>query len=195
MPVTMQYFKRTVSLDEPFPERDSLAVAIVETAFHDVFAEGGFTVRDARLGPGDLDSNPDLRAELGAQNADFQHALAQIRRTDGPLKVILRPETGKFAERAKTDYLIFVSGKGFETSGGRKGTDIATSIVTGVLFGVTMVSQWKGTFLHVALVDGHSGEVLWYNANRVSESNFNTLNREDMKILVRMLLRPLKKRR
>ncbi len=105
----------------------------------------------------------------------------------------LFPANGQFSEiaaRLATRYFLSVSGVAFGTTEATKQFDLQQRSTFKVFYDrpLTYEYHWQGLSLELALVDGRSGEVLWYNANDPRESNYDPLDQEQVETLCASLL-------
>ncbi len=103
------------------------------------------------------------------------------------------PANGQFSEiktTLTTRYFLYVSGVAFGTTEATKQFDLQQRSTFKVFYDrpLTYEYQWQGLSLELALVDGQSGEVIWYNANDPRESNYDPLDQEQVETLCASLL-------
>jgi hypothetical protein len=74
----------------------------------------------------------------------------------------LGPQVSVFAEQAQAEALLFVDAIDHVHTAGRQALT-ALGVIVGLAAGVYVVPQGGGTVIRVALVDGRSGDILWFN--------------------------------
>lgn len=182
----VDFFQRTATINDPKPEFNKEVSNVAKKALENVLAQGQIKVISAGLSDSLLSADQELALSLTRVKQSFAAACDSIaRRKKKTLSDVLSPEIGYFADHVQTEYLIFARGSGYQSSGGAKGKDI----VMAGLFGSGI--QWNGLFLEVALVDGNTGQVLWYNRNTDSDSNYKPRELNSAEELCRKLLKKL----
>ena len=74
----------------------------------------------------------------------------------------LGPQVRALADQAQADALLFVDAIDHISTGGRQAL-MALGILAGLATGVFVTPGGGGTVISVALVEGQSGDILWYN--------------------------------
>ena len=131
-----------------------------------------------------LAQNPELRSAIYNQEAAAQRVHLAM---DGTGKTINVPYDGDpdlFADAADCDFLAFVRGTGYFTTGGAQATDVALSI----LFGGPTTPD-TSTFLTAFIVDANLGKVIWYN--EVKRDSSDPRKRSNLLDSVKKLFEPL----
>ncbi len=93
-----------------------------------------------------------------------------------------------FTTNAK--YLLFVTGVAFETDLAVKHEDIQQRERFKLFFDSPMdyQNQWNGVQVEMAIVNAITHEVVWYNYNKVEDSNYNPRKKNEIKSLCSKLL-------
>ena len=68
---------------------------------------------------------------------------------------------------------------------------LSIAAATMLLFGGMAYRQQKGIQIELALVNANTAEVVWYNRNKPSETNYNPLDVASVQKLCAKLLKPL----
>ncbi|HEX9916947.1 MAG TPA: hypothetical protein VGB16_04345 [candidate division Zixibacteria bacterium] len=195
MPPEFHMFERTATIDEPKPELDAEADSNIVNALNEVLKEGGFVSVAVPMNDSALVYDQELALDLTRQKQSFDKACdSAIVSKKKTVNLTVDPNVGVFADLAQTDYLLFVRGMGYQTSGGAKAKDVAIGALSAVLFGTYAGSQWTGMVLEIGLVDANSAELLWYNRNTVDQSNYNARQPKSAKKLCKKILEKLVKK-
>jgi hypothetical protein len=103
-----------------------------------------------------------------------------------PINTALR----KLLNKTNTRYFLYVTGLAFGTSEATKQYYMAQKQLFQQLYQNTLVHnyQWWGLQLQLVLLDAKSGRILWYNYNKENDSNYNPLNKDDIRRLCLELL-------
>lgn len=96
----------------------------------------------------------------------------------------------KLLNKTNTRYFLYVTGLAFGTSEATKQYYMAQKQMFQQLYQNTLVHnyQWWGLQLQLVLVDAGTGQILWYSYNKENNSNYNPLNKEDIRKLCLKLL-------
>jgi hypothetical protein len=95
----------------------------------------------------------------------IRHAYGKLSQAVLTQQFTLGKGTAPLAERAATNYVMFVWFRGFTRSGGDKAGEIGKAVAIGMLTAGVFVPERKPSGeadLDVALVQGSSGEILWW---------------------------------
>ncbi|UCE86953.1 MAG: hypothetical protein JSU66_04250 [Deltaproteobacteria bacterium] len=115
---------------------------------------------------------PDLRFELSQLQGAYVEALHEMYETPAistseakKYDRTLGPQVNLFADLAEADALVLCHFSGFKKSGGERAEDIAMTVLIAVatLGSVINPEAGQGAILHVSLVDGITGDILWSN--------------------------------
>ena len=125
--------------------------------------------QNVRLTKEDLEKEPDLKFELTKVQEKFtqinQEILNKARKKE--INYSIGSDINQFADRADADVLIFIRGTGFKKSAGQVTKDIFKAIaITVATAGVVQPSghyTYYAQDLQIAVVDGDTGDILWYN--------------------------------
>ena len=195
MPPEFHMFERTPTVNEPKPEFDAEACSNIVNALSEVLKEGDFTPIIVPLSDSVLMADQELALDLTRQKQSFAKACdSAITSRKKNINISVDPDVGIFANLAKTDYLLFVRGTGYQTSGGAKARDVAVGAISAILFGSYAGSQWTGMVLEIGLVDGNTGELLWYDRNTPDQSNYDARQPKSVKKLCKKILEKLIKK-
>ncbi len=133
--------------------------------------EHDFAVRVVPLDDEMLTAVPELRFETSQSHQAFANAMSEMYETEDMWKSnaenyerSLGPVVNQFAELADVDALLFSRYSGFTKSGGEMLKDVAVAAIVGVM------SPKEGATLQVSLVDGDTGDLLWTNLVRSTDS-------------------------
>jgi hypothetical protein len=109
---------------------------------------------------------------------------------DGNRKFPATPEMQLMISNINTRYFLFATGDAYGTSEEKKQFD-ALQAQTFELFydhAFAYNYQWHGIQLNLFIVDAKSGEVIWYNHNRSSDTKYNPFDKKEIKNLCWKLL-------
>ena len=190
LPPVLQYFKRTNLGNEPMPEFNEMVDENVMLGLRTAMSEMNFTFRPVNITDELLLQDQDLALDLTHVRNDFSKALGVMSRSRGDVEIRFSPTVNVFAERAQADLILMAQGYGFETSGGKKTKDAITAGI-GAVFGYLPRVQFTATQLIVFVIDGVTGDLLWFNYNPDSDTSYNAKDRSDMEKLTFRLLEPL----
>ena len=190
LPPVLQYFRQTNLGNEPMPEFNEMVHENVKLGLRETMSGMYFTFRPVNITDELLLQDQDLALDLTHVRSDFSKALAVMSRSRGGVDIRFSPIVNVFAERAQADLILMVQGYGFETSGGKKTKDAITAGI-GAVFGYLPRVQFTATQLIVFVIDGVTGDLLWFNYNPDSDTSYNAKDRSDMEKLTFRLLEPL----
>ncbi|GEM_PF-4999771 len=122
--------------------------------------------------------DPEVGTEWGKLKEKYAHLVADFcnqfaaKMKYKDFRLSLGSDVNSFADRTGADVLIFSTGSGFVNSGGENTKNFTKSLLIGVLSGGRMIPIYNthGGTIHVSVVDGDNGEILWHNftpANKV----------------------------
>lgn len=100
------------------------------------------------------------------------------------------PGLRNLLKKTNIRYFFYVTGLAFGTSEATKQYYMAQKQMFQQLYQNTLVNdyQWWGLRLQLVLVDARTGRILWYNYNKEYDSNYNPLNKDDIRRLCLELL-------
>ena len=145
-----------------------------------VFEEKGYTMQSLDLSESTLAQQPELRTSLHTVQELYKKTLEDIaKRRQKKFTYTIGPEINPFADRAQTDALLLVKWVAYKKTGGEIAKDIAKSILiaAATLGNVVPVFNFSEGLTQLAVVDGSTGDILWYHHNfgrtavNVSEEN------------------------
>lgn len=160
-----------------------------------IMTEKGYELKKLDLSEDALKTNPDLRTGLFHVNELFKKALEDIAKNKKPkFDYELGSDINTFSNLGNCDILIFVKEDGIKKSAGEIAKDIAKGLAISaacILIGAIYipVPQTAATVVHVAVVDGNDGAILWYN-NNLATPNYDPENQKLLAELVKSLISP-----
>ena len=160
-----------------------------------ILSEKGYEIRKCDLSENTLSKKPDLRTALFHVNELFEKQLKDIEKNKkSKFTYGLGSEVNTFANLADSDILVFVKEDGIKKSAGEIAKDIAKGAVLTaacLLVGAVYIPipQTAATVIHVAIVDGNDGDILWYN-NNVLTPDVDPENQKQLASLIKSLLSP-----
>ncbi len=160
--------------NERLPEREQSVARNLPRLLVRYLGEHDFTVRVVPLDDEMLTAVPELRFETSQSHQSFANAMSEMYETEDMWKSdaenyerSLGPVVNQFAELADVDALLFSRYSGFTKSGGELVKDI---VVAAILGATTFATLAEGATLQVSLVDGDTGDLLWTNLVRSTDS-------------------------
>jgi hypothetical protein len=129
-------------------------------------ASHGFVVRPARLDEEQVGADTDLR--YLATTVRARHGAFVGNALTGNDARWFGTDVGRLADNADVDALLFVRLDGFTKSSGQVARDVAVSVLS---LG-SLVYRTNATRLFVTLVNGTTGEVLWWRWHLTEERAF-----------------------
>jgi len=158
----------------------------------DILTKKGYEYKELKLDSDFLEKNPEIKTALFNVRQLFNKAINDIEmRKKKRFEYTLGSDINLFTDLSGSDILIFVKEEGFKKSGGEIAKDIAKSLLISIatLGSVFVVYYPSATVIKIAVVDGNTGEILWYNHN-IGNHNFDCANEKALKASVRSVLRP-----
>lgn len=160
-----------------------------------VFSDKGYQVNKLDLSEENLSKNPNLRTSLFHINELFEKQLQNIqKRKKSKFTYSVEAEANIFANLSSSDVLIFVKEDGIKKSAGEIAKDVAKGLMISaacILVGAIYIPipQTAATVVHVAIVDGNDGAILWYN-NNITTPNYDPENQKQLGVLIGSLVNP-----
>lgn len=154
--------------NERLSDQESTASAVlVETAV-DMLSSRGYQA--TAFAPGEETGGDELRFEVEnireavnkVSSQTYQSRSMSIEEA-GKVKATVGPMVNRVADSAEADALLVINYYAFEKSKGQQAKDILAASVFGALTGVVSVPAAAGSSVHVSLLDGTTGDVLWSN--------------------------------
>lgn len=161
----------------------------------ETLSDKGYGIRKCDLSENTLSQNPDLRTALFHVNELFEKQLQDIaKHKKSKFTYSLGSDVNTFANLADCDILVFVKEDGIKKSAGEIAKDVVKGAVLSaacLLVGAVYlpIPQTAATVVHIAIVDGNDGDILWYN-NNVLTSNVDPENQKQLASLVKSLISP-----
>lgn len=178
-------------LHEHVPPMTATVIREIETSFR----QKGYTV--PHLDPADpqLTQDPQLRSAIFNAQQVFAKRLEEIHRhwRFATFDHTIGPEVNQFADLARSDALVFSRCEGVKKSGGEIARDVAktTLIAAATLGGLLVIYPTAATIVQIGVVDGDTGELLWYHSNlNTDQARFDPTNTKKLAKVVRGLLKP-----
>lgn len=178
-------------LDELMPVMEKTTLEQLEKTLSDK----GYIVKKLDLNEEALNNNPDLRTTLFHVNEVFKKQLEDIaKRKKKQFTYTLGAEVNTFANLADCDILIFAKEDGIKKSAGEIAKDVAKGLVfsaAALLVGVIAIPIPKTaiTVIHIAVIDGNDGAILWYNNNALNP-DCNPENQKQLAKVIGSLIKP-----
>jgi hypothetical protein len=144
--------------DEPLAAESDVARRALPPAIARQLAAHGFVVRPSGLDDAAEPVDQAVRYQATIALARYQTLVSDL--LQGRRAGSLGPDVGRLADHADVDALLFVSLVGMTKSGGQVTRDVTVTVLT--LGG--LVYKTSATRLVVALVDGTTGQPLWWSS-------------------------------
>lgn len=186
MPPSIEYFERNPVVIRPNPFYINDVSHNVVEAIQKSFANSTIEVHPIFDSGTELDVNvsSNLRKVLQSYKSSCE---SFHNNGEKDMRMVLDSEVKQFVSPAKTNFLLFIHGKGYGKLSGEDRNDVVYSGMLGT------ESQWDGLILDLALVDASSGEMLWFNYNKEYQSQYQPLVLESVQELCDKLLNNLSK--
>ncbi len=158
-----------------------------------VLAKRGYQVQPLDVSEQVLDNDPELKRSLHTVQELFDKRIEEYNKKWFPRAREFRYTVGSdinvFADRAKSDALVFVRCQGIKKSGGEIAKDLAKTLLVAVAtLGNAMVYYYPSvTVVQMAVIDGDTGELLWYHHN-LGQGNFDIAREKRFRRELRSLL-------
>jgi len=133
-----------------------------------VLPKRGFTVKALDVSEPVLQEQPALRQSLHIVGEVFNKRLSEYRKHRlSPFAYSIGSEINVFADYAQSDVLIFVQAEGTRKTGGEVAKDWAKTVLlaAATLGSVVVVFSPSITVIQLAVLDGATGDLLWYTNN------------------------------
>jgi hypothetical protein len=143
-----------------------------------VLAKRGYQVQPLDLSEQALNDDPELKRTLHTIQELFEKRIEEYSKKWFPTAHEFRYSVGSdinvFADRAKSDALVFVRCQGIKKSGGEIAKDFAKTLLLAVAtLGNAVVYYYPSvTVVQMGVIDGDTGELLWYHQN-FGQGNFD----------------------
>lgn len=184
MPPDIEYFERNPVVTRPNPIYINDISQNVVKAIQNGFANSTIEVHPIFDSGSELDQN--LTSSLRKIMQGYQTGCESFHNTgEKDIGMVLDPDIKQFITSAKTNFLIFIRGKGYGKLSGDERSDVVYSGMLGT------ASQWDGLMLDIALVDANTGEILWFNYNKEYQSQYRPLVMASVQELCDKLLNDL----
>lgn len=186
MPPDIQYFERNPVVIKPNPFYINDVSHNVVEAIQKGFANSTIEVYPI------FDSGTELDVDLTSSLRKVLHGYKSSCESfhnsgEKDIRMDIDPEIKQFVSPAKTNFLLFIHGKGYGKLSGEERSDVVYSGMLGT------ASQWDGLILDIALVDASTGDILWFNYNKEYQSQYQPLVLESVQELCDKLLNDLYK--
>lgn len=161
-------------------------------ALEGVFAEKGYQIRSLDLSEATLETKPELRSMLYNIREAYKKTLVDIRkRPYDKFLYSLGPQVNPLADRANADALLLIKWEAYKKSGGEIAKDIAKAILiaAATLGNVVAIMPPSYATAHFALVDGNTGEILWYHHN-LNNMAVNVEVHEQLTLAISRMIKP-----
>lgn len=155
--------------NERLPEEEQSAKASLATGLPGLLAERGYQVQNPgaeELQKIVIDASFTIeQAKSAYREVSKQlYERAMVEEVESKkFRVSIGPVGSAVAEALKADAFLFTRYSGFKKSEGLIAKEIVSSAMLGALTGVVVVPAPAGGSMEMALIDGHSGDVLWSN--------------------------------
>jgi hypothetical protein len=172
--------------DEPLTAESDVARRALPAAIAHELEAHGFVVRPSGLDDGQAPVDPAVRYQATVALARHQTLVSDV--LGGKPVGSLGPDVGRLADHADVDALLFVNLVGMTKSGGQVARDLTVTVLT--LGG--LVYKTSATRLFVTMVDGTTGQALWWGSGLTEALAFDGAALRDLvhEVFERMPLLP-----
>lgn len=194
LPPEVAIYRLTFKGDqELMPELIPVASDTIIHAAETTLRRKGYTV--PHLNPNDPELTADVRAAMFDVQQIFTKRVEEMAKRGFPKRgaYSVGPEVNRFADMSRSDALLFAQCEGIKKSGGEITKDIAKTLLIGIatLGSLVMVYPTSATVLQLAVVDGNTGDILWYHSTLLSgKAEFDVANQRELAAKVQGLLKP-----
>lgn len=140
-------------------------------AIQNIFAEKGYDVQEVSFSDEFLMANPDIQQSWAMAQDAFRKFLDEIGNKKKRKKEFKynfgAGDINQLSGYLNSDVLIFVKNSAYKKSAGERVKDFAKSVLIGValLGAATVRYPGNAATYYIAIVEGETGDVLWYNYN------------------------------
>lgn len=129
-------------------------------------AKRGYAMKPLDASDPRFSEHPELKASLHTVQELFDKRMEEYQKRwfPGRFTYSVGSEVNVFADLADADVLVLVRCLGIRKSAGEMTKDIMKSLLIGVasLGSVMMIPYHAATVIQVAVIDGNTGDILWY---------------------------------
>lgn len=157
-----------------------------------VFEEKGYEIRPLDLSESALNQEPELRTTLHTVQEVYQKTLGDIaKRRQKKFTYSIGSEINSLADWAQADVLLMVKWEAYKKTGGEIAKDMAkTILIAAATFGsVVPIFPTSQGLMQVAVVDGNTGDILWYH-NNLATTAVDVEQEEQLKRAVAQAVKP-----
>lgn len=161
-------------------------------ALEGVFTEKGYRIQPLDLSEAALEAEPGLRATLYTLHEVYKKTLVDIqKRRQKKFIYSLGAQVNSLADRANADALLLVKWEAYKKSGGEIAKDmIKTVLIAAATLGnVIAIMPPSYATAHFALVDGNTGEILWYHHN-LNNIAVNVERHDQLTVAISRMVQP-----
>jgi len=151
-------------MHELYPQVKEYTVA----ALQQIFEKKGYWWQPLDFSEEALQQDPELRTTLYTLQKVYEEVLKGIaKRQQKRFTYTLGSEVNLVADRANADALLLVKWQAYKKSGGEIAKDVVKSVLiaAATLGSVIAIAPTSEAMASVALIDGNTGDVLWYHTN------------------------------
>ena len=178
-------------LHEQLPLITDVLIREIEASFR----HKGYTVPHVNPTDPQLTQDSQLRSAIFNAQQVFAKRLEEIHRhwRFAKFDYAIGPEVNQFADLARSDVLVFSRCEGMKKSGGEIARDVTKTVLiaAATLGGLLVLYPTAVTIVGVGVVDGDSGDLLWYHSNvDTDQVRFDPTHLTKLAKVVRGLLKP-----
>lgn len=177
---------------EPMHDLYPLVAKYTTDELKRILEEKGYTMQSLDLSEPALAQEPELRTNLHTIQELYKKTLENIaKRRQKKFTYTIGSEINPLADRAQADALLLVKWVAYKKTGGEIAKDIAKTILiaAATLGNVVPVFNFSEGLIQLAVVDGSTGDVLWYHTN-FGNTAVNVSEEDQVKKAVKQLIRP-----
>ncbi|MFH1857012.1 MAG: hypothetical protein ABH836_07330 [Candidatus Omnitrophota bacterium] len=156
------------------PMYDVIALATNQSKdeIEKIFKEKGYVVQRLDLSENRLQQDSELRSALYNIRELYKKTLDDIcKRRQKKFTYSVGADINQFADLANADVIVMLQSEGYKKTGGEIAKDIAKSILVlaATCGGFCMCSYYSAAIMNLSIIDGNTGDVLWYNNNKAQQ--------------------------
>lgn len=183
--------------EEPMNELVPGATLAIAAELDASFAQRGYALQPLDLQPQTLEEHPELKQDLYLVLTAFEKQMEAYRKKGlrkGAFTYNVGSTVNTFADRASSDTLVLLRCHAIKKTGGEIAKDWAkTVLIAAATLGNAVVYSYSSvTLLELAVLDGNSGDILWYT-NNAQFANVDAANTDHLRKAVRSLVKQFPK--
>ena len=151
--------------NEPMYDLIGLVAKQSQEEIEGIFRKKGYDVQPLGLGEEELNKNPDLRTDLFHLRELYAKTLEDIsKRRQKKFTYSVGSDVNRFADLSGADAVILVRIEAFKKTKGEITKDFFKTVLIAAVTGMQIQYFHDAAAIQLAVVDGNTGDILWFNA-------------------------------